>query len=163
MQRRKPGFHWGSVELAAAFAVAGSVLAVVASAFVKNLHVARYAEAVNGLRAIGEGSAAYAEAHAGAFPASAPLTPATPPHGDEADSPELWQHTTWRALGFQPVPDGEAHHFAFGYDNLGTKFLGHAHQDRNHDGVSSSFEQGGLWTGVGVVLDAHVASERELE
>ncbi len=154
------------MELAAAFAVGGSVLAVTAAAFVKNLHIARYAEAMNGLAAIGVGSASYAEAHYGAFPASAPLTPAVPPRGDghdPGDAPELWRHTTWLALGFQPVPDGEPHRFAFGYDNRGTSFLGHAHQDRDHNGVSSSFEQGGRWTGVGVVLDSHVTSERELE
>lgn len=163
MQRRKAGFRWGSLELAAAFAVGGSVLAVVASAFAKNMHFARYAEAVNGLSALGEASAAYAEAHRGAFPASAPLTPALPPKGDEGDAPGLWQHATWVALGFQPVPDGQPHRFAFAYDNQGTSFLAHAHQDRNNDGISSSFEQGGRWTGVGVVLDAKVVSERELE
>ena len=151
------------MELAAAFAVFGSIVAVVSAAFAKNLHFARHAEAVNGLNAIADASIAYAELHGGAFPPSAPMTPAVPPRGDEGDAPGLWDHVTWQALNFKPVPDGEAHTFSFAYDNQGLGFKARAHQDRNHDGVWSTFELSGRWTGTQVIVDRHILSSMELE
>ena len=135
------------VELAIAFALGGSLLAVAVPTFGREIHASRFVEPVDGLAHIGAGAVAYGRAHpvAQGFPPSAPLTPATPPRGRcEIDPPGLWEQATWTALDFRPAPPGTPHCFAFGFDSTlsATKaaFRADAHGDLDGDGLVSTFE-----------------------
>jgi hypothetical protein len=145
-----------ALEAAVGFAVLGSVLAVATPAFVRELHASRFAEPVNALNVLGERAIAYAEANdtASAFPATAPLTPATVPRGTrELDPDGTWDHPTWRALDFRASAEGEPHSFSFAFDGMnapaGSTFVAHAHGDLDGDGVTSTFEIRGHTTGDG--------------
>jgi hypothetical protein len=129
------------------FAITGSLLAVAVPAFVRELRASRFVEPVEGLQKIGAGALAYAQAKpaASAFPASAPLTPASIPRGTrEVDPPGVWEHPTWKALAFRAAPEGVAHAFSFGFDMTPgptrSTFVAHAHGDLDGDGVRSTFE-----------------------
>jgi hypothetical protein len=142
--------------MAMVFALGGSVLAVAVPTFVREIHASRLAEPVDGLKTIGASAIAYAQEHPvrGApqngqgFPASAPMTPPVPPRGRcEADPPGAWDHPTWQALGFRPVPPGMPHCFAFAFDSAVTPakstFQAHAHGDLDGDGITSTFQISG--------------------
>jgi len=156
------------VELAIAFALAGSLLAVAAPAFVREVHASRLVEPVDGLRRLGGSAVAYAQDHALApsgaqgvgaqgvqvtpaapaslpFPMSAPMTPSAPPRGHcEADPPDIWDTATWNALAFRPAAPGTPHCFAFAFDSVLTPsrstFRALAHGDLDGDGIYSTFE-----------------------
>lgn len=143
-----------ALEAALAFAIVGSLLAVAIPAFVRDLHASHFAEATEGLTALGEGAVAYASARPveQAFPVSAPLTPSRPPRGVRSvDAPLLWQTPTWLALQFPPprgsgraFAEGEPHAFAFAFDSAlshaRSGFVAHAHGDLNGNGTVSTFE-----------------------
>ena len=136
-----------AVNAAVAFALAGSLLAVAVPAFMRELHSSRFAEPTSGLARIGASAIAYAQDRpaSDAFPAPSPLTPTSPPRGTrEVDPPGTWDTATWQALQFRPVPEGEAHSFAFGFDSMrvpgASKFVAHAHGDLNGNGITSTFE-----------------------
>jgi type IV pilus assembly protein PilA len=150
------------VELAIAFALCGSLIAVAAPAFVREVHASRLVEPVEGLTRIGGSAIAYAESHAPAqgasvahpaqtpqvFPASAPMTPGAPPRGHcEVDPPDAWENPTWNALGFRPAAPGVPHCFAFAFDSTQSQatstFRAHAHGDLDGDGIYSTFEIAG--------------------
>jgi hypothetical protein len=137
----------GEVELAAAVALAASVVAVAVPTFARNLHSSRFVEPVGGLKRIGAAAVAYARVHpvAQAFPPGAPLTPAAVPRGRcEADPPEIWDRPTWTALEFRPAAPEEAHCFAFSFDSAlspaRSTFRAQAHGDLDGDGITSTFE-----------------------
>ncbi|MDP9148763.1 MAG: hypothetical protein M3O36_02300 [Myxococcota bacterium] len=135
------------IEFAIAFALGGSLLAVALPAFVREVHASRLVEPVDGLKRLGGSAIAYARERpvAQGFPAPAPLTPGVPPRGNcEVDPPNAWDHPTWLALHFRPVPPGAPHCFAFAFDS-GTSlarswFRAHAHADLDGDGLLSTFE-----------------------
>jgi type II secretory pathway pseudopilin PulG len=136
-----------AIELAIAFALVGSLLAVAVPTFVREVHASRLVEPVDGLQRIGAAAVGYARGNsvAQAFPAGAPLTPATPPRGHcDPDPPGAWEHPTWRALDFRPVPPGSPHCFAFDFaSNLSpsvSTFRADAHGDLDGDGIFSTFE-----------------------
>ncbi len=135
------------VELAIGFALVGSLLAVAVPTFVREVHSSRFVEPVEGLERMGASAVAYGRAHpvAQAFPPSTALTPAAPPRGRcEADPPGTWDQPTWRALDFQPAPEGAPHCFAFSFDSTlspaRSAFRGDAHGDLDGDGIVSTFE-----------------------
>jgi hypothetical protein len=160
-----------AVEAAVVFAIVGSVLAVAVPAFVRETHASRFVEPVEGLEKIGSGALALAEKKpaASAFPASAPLTPASIPRGTrELDPPGVWDHPTWKALAFRPAPEGVPHAFSFGFDvTPGTprsSFVAHAHGDLDGDGVRSTFElRGHAQDGEAPALDPGMYVESEVE
>jgi type IV pilus assembly protein PilA len=134
-------------ELAIGFALVGSVLAVAIPTFVREVHVSRFVEPVEGVQRIAAAAVAYAAVHPGPqpFPPSAPMTPPTPPRGRcEADPTELWDRPTWVALDFRPAPAGQPHCFAFAFDSTPSParstFRAHAHGDLDGDGITSTFE-----------------------
>ncbi len=144
---RSRGRRLTPVELATAFALGASLLAVVVPSFLRQLHASRFVEPVDGLHRIAAAAVLYAQAHpvAQAFPPSVPMTPAAPPRGRcDADPTELWDRPTWQALDFRPVDTGEPHCFAFGFDSaLGparSTFRAYAHGDLDGDGITSTFE-----------------------
>jgi hypothetical protein len=146
-RNRSRGRRFSEVELAVAFALGGSVLAVAIPTFARNLHASRFVEPVGGLKRIGVAAVAYARVHpvAQAFPASAPLTPTEVPRGRCAvDPPEIWDRPTWTALGFRPSAPEEAHCFAFSFDSAlsptRSSFRAQAHGDLDGDGITSTFE-----------------------
>jgi hypothetical protein len=135
------------VELAVGFALVGSLLGVAVPTFLREVHSSRLVEPVRGLERIGASAVAYARtAHDGPpFPASAPLTPPSPPRGRcEADPPGTWEQPTWTALAFRPAPEGAPHCFAFAFESstgAGEQtFRAQAHGDLDGDGIPSTFE-----------------------
>jgi type IV pilus assembly protein PilA len=135
------------VELAVAFALVGSLLAVAVPSFVREVHASRFVEPVEGLQRIGAAAVAYASARpvGQAFPPSAPPTPAAPPRGRcEVDPQGAWDHPTWRAFDFRPAPEGAPHCFAFSFDSAPSQtastFRAQAHGDLDGDGIRSTFE-----------------------
>jgi hypothetical protein len=137
---------FSAVELAAVFAVGGSVLAVAVPAFVKNLSASKLTEPIEGLDRMVSSAVAYSARHPQeiSFPPSAPLTPAEVPRGVRVvDPPEVWQHLTWLSLHFGFT---EPHAFSFKFDSeldpvtQVMRFTATAHGDLDGDGMVSTFE-----------------------
>jgi hypothetical protein len=161
------------VELAIAFALGGSLLAVAVPTFVREVHASRVVEPVDGLHRLGAAAVVYAQTHpvAQAFPSPAPLTPATPPRGRcEVDPPDAWDTPTWHALDFRPSAPETPHCFAFSFDSalspsLST-FRAQAHGDLDGDGIPSTFEVTGRVAegdSRGPVLDPGMFIDSEVE
>jgi len=153
--RASRGFS--AIELAAAFAIFGSAVAVAVPTFIREVRASRFVEPTEGLALIATGAAAYASIHAGpasialAFPRTVALTPTAPPRGRlVVDPPGTWSDPSWLALHFPSassgpaLADGEPHAFAFAFDStLGparSSFVAHAHGDLDGDGARSTFE-----------------------
>lgn len=165
------------LEAAVGISIVGSLLAIFVPTYVRGLHGSRLVEATDGLARIGERAIENGKKQPGrdAFPASAPLTPAEPPRGKPAVSDDaLWQHPTWVALDFRPVPSGVAHSFAFAFAPSagkvggvdvadGSSFVATAHGDLDGDGVPSTFEIRGASTATETKLEPGVYVEAELE
>jgi type II secretory pathway pseudopilin PulG len=161
------------VELAVAFALFGSLLAVAVPTFRREVHASRFIEPVEGLQRLGASAVAYGAAHPAAqgFPPSAPMTPAVPPRGRcEEDPPDAWEHPTWRALDFRASPAGAPHCFAFAFDSASTTasstFRAHAHADLDGDGIASTFEITGRSVDgdpSGAVVDPGIFVDSEVE
>jgi hypothetical protein len=137
---------WAPVELALAFAVGGSVVAVAVPSFLRNLSASKLTEPVDGLERLVVSAVAYADARPQelSFPPSAPLTPAEVPRGVRAlDPQEAWEHLTWKSLGFR---FDEPHAFSFRFDSTFEPeartfhFTATAHGDLDGDGMLSTFE-----------------------
>jgi type IV pilus assembly protein PilA len=135
------------LELAVAFSLVASVLAVAVPTFVREVHASRFVEPVDGLQRIGAAAVLYGIGRpvGQAFPPSAPATPTTPPRGHcEPDPPGTWDHPTWRTFDFRPVPPETPHCFSFSFDsNLSpslSTFRAQAHGDLDGDGIPSTFE-----------------------
>jgi hypothetical protein len=135
-----------ALELAAAFAIGGSALAVAVPAFFRNLSASKLSEPVEGLDRMVTSAVAYAQAHPQeiSFPPPAPLTPAQVPRGVRTVDPvDAWEHLTWRSLDFRFT---EAHAFAFKFDSetdpatATMRFTATAHGDLDGDGALSTFE-----------------------
>jgi hypothetical protein len=176
------------VELAIAFALGGSLLAIAVPTFLREVHTSRLVEPIDGLDRLGASAVAYARARAvvpapptaalraaQAFPPGAPMTPSAPPRGTcEVDPPGAWDGPTWSALAFRPVPAGTPHCFAFAFDNTSAPgeqparaaFRAHAHGDLDGDGMPSTFEVTGRSVDGdprGPVLDPGMFVESETE
>ena len=161
------------LELAIAFALVGSLLAIAVPTFAREVHASRFVEPVDGLHRIGAAAVAYGRARpvAQGFPASAPMTPAVPPRGHcEADPPGTWEQPTWVALDFRPAPPGTPHCFAFGFDSTlsatRSLFRADAHGDLDGDGIVSTFEMTGHYVEgdpEGPTLDRGVFVDSEVE
>jgi hypothetical protein len=135
------------VEAALLFAIGGSLCAVTIPAFLKNLHASRTTEALNGLEQIAVRASALSDSMplTEAFPASAPLTPASVPRATlVVDPPHTWDHPTWRLLGFSLETP---HAYSFQFDSQNgpdvSRFTAEAHGDLDGDGVLSTFKTGG--------------------
>jgi hypothetical protein len=138
--------EWTALELAAALAVGGSVVAVAVPAFVRNLQFSKLAEPIEGLDRLVTSAVGYAQARPQniSFPPPAPLTPADVPRGAAAlDPPGAWDHLTWRSLDFGFTAP---HCFAFQFESAldpqsgVMRFVATAHGDLDGDGVLSTFE-----------------------
>src|SRR5258708_4939525 len=179
---RGRGRDLSPVELAVAFAVVGSVLAVAVPPFVREVHASRLAEPIDGLKRIGGSAVAYAidppflpaaasVAPGQGFPPSAPMTPSIPPRGHcEPDGPGAWEDPAWRTLDFRPVPPGRPHCFSFAFDSTlappRSSFQAHAHGDLDGDGITSTFQLSGQYVDGdphGPVLDPGMLVSSEVE
>jgi hypothetical protein len=146
VRRRAQSRGITAVNAAIGFALVGSLLAIAIPAFIREAYSSRFVEPVEGVTRLGAAAVAYAsdKPASEAFPAPAPITPATPPRGTrEVDPPGAWDTPTWQALHFTPTPNNKAHAFAFGFDSAhspghGT-FVAHAHGDLDGDGLTSTF------------------------
>ncbi|MGK3993386.1 hypothetical protein [Sorangium sp. So ce1024] len=136
---------WSALELSAAFAVGGSVLAVAVPAFFRNLSASKLSEPIEGLDRLVTSAIVYAETKPQeiSFPPSAPLTPAQVPRGVRAvDPPGSWEHLTWRSLDFR-IEGPHAFSFQFTSELDASKtmrFVATAHGDLDGDGALSTFE-----------------------
>lgn len=155
-----------SVELAVALAIGGSLLAVAIPAFLRALNASRFVEATDGIGRLGAAAVAVLE-RGESLPASAPLTPPTPPPGVKAlDPPGLWDGPTWRALGsFRAAPEGVPHAFSFAFDRASDRrFVARARGDLDGDAVLSTFEvSGGLDEAGHAALDPGMFIAAEIE
>ena len=136
---------FSALELSAAFAIGGSVIAVAVPAFVRNLSASKLSEPVEGLDRLTRAAVSYAEGRPQdfSFPPSAPMTPASVPRARrEADTPEAWEHLTWKSLHFRvDHPHAFAFEFRSDVDAAHTaRFTASAHGDLDGDGVLSTFE-----------------------
>jgi len=146
------------------FAVIGSILAAAVPAFVRDFHASRLAEPVSGLDRIAKASVAFAAAHEGTLPGPAPLTPGQVPRGVLViEAPGTWDHPTWKALVFEPLPNNAPHAFAFAYDRADGTFLAHAHGDLDGDGNTSTFEVKGRLEGGAVTIEPGLTVLSEIE
>ena len=162
-----------AVELAIAFALGGSLLAVAVPTFAREIHASRLVEPVEGLGRLGAHAVAFAESRPAAqgFPPSAPLTPPGPARGQcEADPPGTWDHPTWQDLDFRGAPEGTPHCFSFAFDSaaspLKSSFRAHAHADLDGDGLASTFEITGQYVEGdprGPVVDPGMFVDSEVE
>jgi hypothetical protein len=155
------------LEIVVAISIGGSLLAISVPAFVRNLHASRLSEPMDGLLRIGASATALAERRAlpRAYPASAPLTPATVPAGTRVeDPPETWQHPTWQELGFR-IDHAHYYSFAFDSDNGDERswFRATAHGDLDGDGLLSTFELRGEWQKGGQPVTFPIEIQREIE
>lgn len=149
---RARGRRFTPLELAIAFSLTASLLAIAVPTFVREVHASRVVEPIDGLQRIGAAAVLYGKGHtvAQGFPPSAPTTPATPPRGRcEVDPPGAWDHPTWRAFDFRAAPPDTPHCFAFSFDSalsapLST-FRAQAHGDLDGDGIPSTFEVTGRY------------------
>jgi hypothetical protein len=137
---------WSTLELSAAFAIGGSVLAVAVPAFVRNLHASKLSEPIENLDRIVTSAVAYGASKPQeiSFPPAAPLTPAEVPRGVRVvDPPDIWEHLTWKSLDFRIE---EPHAFSFRFDSeldpvsRVMRFSALAHGDLDGDGTLSTFE-----------------------
>jgi hypothetical protein len=155
------------LELAAAIAVGGSIVAVAIPAFLRNLHASRLTEATRGVTELAENASAYARGKASdeCFPPSAPLTPSQVPRGVRVtDPPGTWDHLTWAALGFSVT---HAHYFSFAFESqTGPErggFVARAHGDLDGDGERSTFEIRGECAGGVARVIPGLYVDREVE
>lgn len=134
------------LELSAAFAIGGSLLAVAVPAFFKNLSASKLSEPIDGLDRMVTSAVVYAESRPQeiSFPPSAPLTPSQVPRGTRSiDPPEVWEHLTWKCLAFRFE---DPHAFSFKFDSeidpatQAMRFIATAHGDLDGDGTLSTFE-----------------------
>ncbi len=180
---RARGFS--AVELAAAFALFGSLLAVAVPTFVREFKASRFVEPTQGLAYLASSAVGYAALHGGpkavplAFPRSVGLTPIAPPRGRlVSDPPGTWTDATWQALRFPTTgdgfafADGDPHAFAFAFDSATTgsgptaraTFVAHAHGDLDGDGATSTFEvRGGYSPEAGASVEPGMHVEAPLE
>jgi len=160
MQRRE----YSPVEIAAVWAVIGSLLAIAIPELSRNLRASPLGEPVRGLERIASAAIAYANEH-GTFPESAPLTPADVPRGGRKDDPpRAWEHPTWRALQFG---FDHAHAFSFAFESSEESgvptFRAVAHGDLDGDGVLSTFEVVGVVDERGARVLPGMFVDREVE
>jgi hypothetical protein len=135
------------VELAVAFSVMTSVVAVAVPVFARNLRASRFAEPMEGLAHIAAQAALLGVARTadGAYPASVGLTPSVVPHGrPQTDPPGTWDQETWRQLGFEQLG---SHYFSFAFESrirgASVQFTALAHGDLDGDGALSTFSISG--------------------
>lgn len=168
LDRRMPRHARGvtAVEAAVAVAIAGSLLAVAVPAFLRGLNASRFVEATDGIARLGGAAVAVLE-RGEPLPASAPLTPPTPPPATKAlDPPGLWDGPTWRTLGsFRASPEGVPHAFSFAFDRSSDRrFVARARGDLDGDGVLSTFEvSGGLDEAGAAAVDPGMFVAAEIE
>lgn len=136
----------GIVQLAVAFGIGGSLLAIAVPAFVRSLNASKLSEPIDGLTRMVSGAIAYGGRQPTAdiaFPPSVELTPAEVPRGVRVvDPPGTWEHLTWRSLRFGMT---DAHAFAYKFETTYdpatelAHFVATAHGDLDGDGNLSLF------------------------
>jgi hypothetical protein len=100
-----------------------------------------------------------------AYPADAPLSPATVPRGElTVDPPGTWDHPTWRELGFAPE---QPHAFSFEFDSENaaevSRFVARARGDLDGDGSQSTFTLRGEVKRGGAPTTSNLDMHREIE
>jgi hypothetical protein len=156
-----------ALEAASGISILGSVLAVAAPTFVKNLHASRLIEPIDGLNRIAARatSLAAAEPAESAYPESTTLTPERVPRGSPATDPAgTWETPTWRLLDFS---FSTPHSYSFAFESRNApgdaRFRAVAHGDLDGDGLLSTFEVTGESKDGMTPTIANIESRREVE
>jgi hypothetical protein len=152
------------VHLAVAFALGGSLLAVLVPTVIREVHTSMFAEPMEALGQLSQLEGAYIATHGGVSP-PAPLTPAVPPRGHKEVDPEgAWETPAWTAVGFR-MPAGVPRYFAYALDTSDlVAFRAVARADVDGDGVMSTLEvRGDLEAPGRVRIRPGVYMENELE
>jgi hypothetical protein len=131
------------VQIVIALAVILSGVLSMVPPFLRNLKASRLAEPLDQLGFIAARATALAAGRPveRAYPGAVPQTPATVPRGElVTDSPDTWQHPTWRELAFS-ITEPHAYSFAFDGKNgpSGASFEATARGDLDGDGNLSTF------------------------
>jgi hypothetical protein len=155
------------VEVALGVSLAGCVLLSAAPEFLRNLRASRLTEPMDRLSELASRATARAagEPVESAYPAAAPLTPASVPRGELAsDPPGTWNHPTWRLLGFRlEVP----HAYSYAFDSKNgpesSSFVGTARGDLDGDGSMSTFVITGDTSRSGAPRVGPLSMHREVE
>jgi hypothetical protein len=155
------------VQTVAVIAAALCVVFSVAPAFFRNLRASRMAEPMDRLGYIATRATLIAAGRPveSAYPASAPLTPASVPKGELVlDPPGTWEHPTWRLLDFR-IEEPHAFSFAFESENgpEGSRFRATARGDLDGDGNLSTFTIAGESPKGGAPSSGALAMHREVE
>jgi hypothetical protein len=155
------------LQLALAFAIGGSLVAVAIPTFLENLRASRMAEPLDGLSRIATAATALAAGSPPeqAYPESAPLTPNHVPQGGRVlDPPGTWSHSTWRRLGFSWDVE---HSYSFEFESRTEKgaafFVARAYGDLDGDGVLSNFSINGEVRDGNEPVVGRVSIQREVE
>ncbi len=125
----------------------GSLAVIAVPSFVRNLHASRLAEPIDGLGRIGQ-MASFLAAGAPfelAYPPPAPRTPEQVPAGERVTDPaRVWQHPTWRRLGFS-IEGPHYYSFEFSSQVAGgaATFFATAYGDLDGDGQLSRLRLAG--------------------
>ncbi|HSC85618.1 MAG TPA: hypothetical protein VLC09_00020 [Polyangiaceae bacterium] len=155
------------IQLAAAVALLGSLLAVFIPTFSSNLRASKLAEPLDGLSHIAGAATALA---AGlptvlAYPESVTRTPTRVPAGQAVvDPPGTWDHPTWRLLDFTKERE---HAYAFEFESHASaeqaSFVARAHGDLDGDGELSEFSIAGEVRGSAAPVVYPLRLRREVE
>jgi hypothetical protein len=155
------------VQIVLAVAVILSGVLSMVPPFLRNLKASRLAEPLDRLGFIAARATALAAGRPveRAYPESAPQTPAAVPRGElVTDSPDTWEHPTWRELAFV-IAEPHAYSFAFDSKNgpSGASFEATARGDLDGDGNLSTFVVTGEYKPSAAPSVGPMLMHRELE
>lgn len=151
--------RWTAVEGAIAFAIVGSLSAIIVPSCIRSVRTSRTAEATDNIDRIARAAVAVLNEKKALAPA--PLTPAIVPRGSAAaDPPGTWEQPSWQALGFSLE---DAHWYAYRLDVDDKTVRVVAQGDLDGDGVLSTYERKIVRDGTAWVLTPALVVTADLE
>jgi type II secretory pathway pseudopilin PulG len=129
--------RWTAVEGAIAFAIIGSLTAIIVPSCIRSVRTSRTAEATENLERIARAAVTHLNEKKPLAPA--PLTPPIVPRGSPtADPAGAWEHPSWQAVGFS-LEDAHWYAYRLEVDEVTVRVI--AHGDLDGDGVLSTYER----------------------
>jgi type II secretory pathway pseudopilin PulG len=150
-----------AVEAAVAFAVLGSITAIMAPSCLRSVRTSRTAEATENLDRIARAAVTHLNDASKKPLAATPLTPPIVPRGSPAaDPPGAWEHPSWQALGFAL---DDAHWYAYRVEVEDRAVRVVAQGDLDGDGILSTYERKVVREGPTWVLSPALVVTADLE
>lgn len=151
--------RWTPVEGAIAFAIVGSLFAIIVPSCIRSVRTSRTAEATENLDRIARAAVHHLNDKKPLAPA--PQTPPIVPRGSAAADPAgTWDHPSWHALGFAL---DEAHWYAYRLEVDERTVRVIAQGDLDGDGVLSTYERKIVRDGTTWVLHPALIATADLE